>query len=344
MKSSSRIVSCLWLIHLESLEIIIQKADFVDSLFNLGATFTSKPTEKTTEKKLTQYEKDLQKKYAIEYFPFNPIFETSDVVKKGKCDNSNKILENADIEEQMLLFTLLENNKNNISGQPHLDQDNQQSITNIEKSSSGKLVKSEFTKVAQNPSIEVTEFDETPQTEPETTKFVKGNNIEAQNFEQGNAVASSSDSRKTDSRHSIDKIKKEPILDDSEFFSQDITIDIKNQLTMTTNLATSTLVEETKDFEESKTPLKVSTIDFSTLDDMGDILDCDLNGDLNEDEYLETLVMPNPMVQSSRKTDVQISVENMDEKKPQNFSSSPIKGSGSYNYTNKELDNFFTSS
>jgi len=84
MKSSSRIVSCLWLIHLESLEIIIQKADFVDSLFNLGATFTSKPTEKTTEKKLTQYEKDLQKKYAIEYFPFNPIFETSDVVKKGK--------------------------------------------------------------------------------------------------------------------------------------------------------------------------------------------------------------------------------------------------------------------
>ena len=66
------------------MNIIINKENLIDSLFNLGL----QPTQNDTDNDFSVSKKDsIMFKVAqpdpVEYFPFNPSFQTSDEIKKA---------------------------------------------------------------------------------------------------------------------------------------------------------------------------------------------------------------------------------------------------------------------
>jgi energy-coupling factor transporter ATP-binding protein EcfA2 len=300
------------------MDIIIHKEDFIDSLLNLGNPIV--PKANNCKQIVPSIKWKSYKDNSIQYFPFNPTFETSDAIMKSWVQPSGNILDETDIDEQELLWKFYENSKEfnskstipkpfikeskSVKPPPSKDKVFQKnkprhSIQEIEKCQK-EMAERKFRlpEISENilDQFNFDGFDNTPPTKENTGRNADLGEID---FEQGNAKVNSSDSNNHMSQYTPKNGKKVPDIYDSAFFDEDFSLPMplmgnKNkvkEIEVKKKVETKAEIAMKKS-NQSKVESKIPTINFSELDYMGDLLDWDLNGDVEEDEYLNQL-LPN---------------------------------------------------
>lgn len=236
----------------------------------------------------------------VEYYPFNPTFETSDVVKKAIVDPEDENLDYVDENEQKMILQMIENSKISTHqtlspSKPHLNTFKKPVLKtpNIEnpvpKLPILSVPKMEIISSKATPKGKfcTTEAEETPETVTATPVSELEDIESIPTFEQGNLKTSSSNESTNNLSQSLpNKSKGKLPMYDAEFFDKEITVTTVKENIKVVEL--SHAVENAPPAEAKKN----TPFDFAALDDMGDILDCDLNGDLAEEEYLNSLVKP----------------------------------------------------